>query len=42
MTWAEALRRVETLKHTGIWPGIITQPDGTYRLTCDDPPPEKP
>src|ERR1039458_9498870 len=36
VTWADAVRRVETLKHAGQWPGIIGPlPDGTYRLTID-------
>ena len=37
-TYDQALRRVTTLKKDlGIWPGIVTGPDGTgpYRLTYD-------
>lgn len=33
-TFDRAARRVENLKRAGIWPGIITRPDG-YQLTYD-------
>jgi hypothetical protein len=35
VTEEEALRRVETLKASGIWPGVIRCSDGTFTLTYD-------
>jgi hypothetical protein len=35
VTYAEALRRVKQLNRAGIWPAIIDNHDGTYRLTYD-------
>lgn len=33
ITFDAAQRRVETLKQSGIWPGIRCHADGTYTLT---------
>ena len=30
-----AFQRVEVLKRTGIWPGVIRHPDGSCDLTFD-------
>jgi hypothetical protein len=37
---ARALHRVEMLKRSGIWPGVIRRADGLFALTYDpgDPP----
>jgi hypothetical protein len=34
-TFELALRRVEVLKSAGIWPGIVCQSGGWFRLTFD-------
>lgn len=34
-TEERAFARVETLKHSGIWPGVIRHGDGTFDLTYD-------
>ena len=34
-TFADAARRVETLKKDGRWPGITCHRDGTFSLTWD-------
>lgn len=34
-SFAAAQKRVEALKLTGIWPGIISRRDGTFALTYD-------
>ena len=33
-----AQARVRQLRASGVWPGIIRQGDGRFRLTCDPDP----
>lgn len=34
-TFEAAQKRVEILKQSGIWPGIVCRRDGTFALTFD-------
>ena len=33
-----ALSRVRQLRAAGVWPGVVRQSDGKFRLTCDPDP----
>ena len=33
-----AQARVRQLRASGVWPGIVRQADGKFRLTCDPEP----
>jgi hypothetical protein len=33
-----ALARVRQLRAAGVWPGVVRQADGRWRLTCDPEP----